>query len=45
MIEIPCMACGQQMKLVLSEPSRPRFELMTYRYVSCEAVESFLMAK
>jgi len=32
------------MKLILSEPRSPRFELMTYRCVSCENTKSFLMA-
>jgi hypothetical protein len=32
------------MRLILSEPRRVRFELMTYGCVSCDAVESFLMA-
>jgi hypothetical protein len=42
--EMPCMACGKQMNLALSEPRSPGFELITYSCVSCEAVESFLMA-
>jgi hypothetical protein len=42
--EIPCTKGGNQMRLTLSEPRSPRFELMTYGCVSCEAVESFLMA-
>jgi hypothetical protein len=42
--EMPCVKCGDQMRLILSEPRRVRFELMTYGCVSCDAVESFLMA-
>jgi hypothetical protein len=42
--EVPCAKCSNPMRLVLSEPSSPKFELMTYNCVSCEAVESFLMA-
>jgi hypothetical protein len=38
------MTCGNKMKLVLTEPYSPRFDLMTYRCVCCESVESFLMA-
>jgi hypothetical protein len=41
--EMPCVRCGAQMRLVLSEPRSTRLELMTYSCVSCEAVESFLM--
>jgi hypothetical protein len=41
---MPCVKCGEQMRLILSEPRRVRFELMTYGCVSCDAVESFLMA-
>jgi hypothetical protein len=42
--ELPCMTCGNKMRLVLTEPHSPRFELMTYRCVCCEQVESFLTA-
>jgi hypothetical protein len=42
--EMPCNRCGCSMRLVLSEPRSPKFELMTYSCASCEAVESFLMA-
>jgi hypothetical protein len=42
--ELSCTACGQTMRLILSEPRSPRFELMTYRCVCCEYIESFLMA-
>jgi hypothetical protein len=41
--EMSCVRCGEQMRLVLSEPRSTRLELMTYSCVSCEAVESFLM--
>ncbi len=41
--EMLCVRCGEQMRLVLSEPRSTRLELMTYSCVSCEAVESFLM--
>jgi hypothetical protein len=43
-MEMTCVKCGEQMKLILSEPRRVRFELMTFSCVACEAVESFLMA-
>jgi hypothetical protein len=42
--EMPCATCGSPMKLALSEPRSPKFELMTYVCASCEVVESFLMA-
>jgi len=42
--ELSCTTCSSMMKLILSEPRSPRFELMTYRCVSCETTESFLMA-
>jgi hypothetical protein len=42
--EIPCTKCGNRMRLMLSEPRNPRFELLTYGCVSCETAESFLMA-
>jgi hypothetical protein len=42
--ELPCTKCGNPMRLALSEPRNPRFELMTYLCVSCGAVESFVMA-
>jgi hypothetical protein len=42
--EMPCIRCGKQMRLALSEPRSSKFELMTYSCVSCDTVESFLMA-
>jgi hypothetical protein len=42
--EMPCAKCRGPMRLVLSEPRNPKFELMTYSCASCEAEESFLMA-
>jgi hypothetical protein len=42
--EMPCAQCGHQMRLELSEPRSPKFELMTYRCFSCATAESFLMA-
>jgi hypothetical protein len=42
--ELSCTACGNTMRLILSEPRSPRFELMTYRCVCCDYTESFLMA-
>ena len=41
--ELPCTTCGKKMRLILSEPRSPRFELMTYRCISCDNTESFLM--
>ena len=42
--EMPCTICRSTMKLVLSEPRGRTFDFLTYTCVSCEAVESFLMA-
>jgi hypothetical protein len=41
--ELPCTRCGKKMRLMLSEPRSPKFELMTYHCVCCENTESFLM--
>jgi DNA-directed RNA polymerase subunit RPC12/RpoP len=44
-MEMPCLKCGRQMRLVLIEPRiRPNFEMLTYRCALCESDERFLMA-
>ena len=42
--EMPCIKCGEDMRLVLIEPRDRDFNLLTYRCGSCEADESFLKA-
>jgi hypothetical protein len=42
--KMPCTKCGYQMRLGLSELRSSRFDLITYSCVSCDCVESFLMA-
>jgi hypothetical protein len=42
--ELPCLKCGNVMKLALIEPANPKFELRTYECEPCGERESFLMA-
>jgi hypothetical protein len=42
--EIPCIKCGEPMRLVLIEPQDGGFNLLTYRCGGCESDESFLKA-
>jgi RNase P subunit RPR2 len=45
-IEMPCMTCGNAMRLSLIEPrSRSNFETLTYNCAACGSDERFLMAK
>jgi hypothetical protein len=44
-IEMPCMKCGEGMRLALIEPRSRNFDLLTYRCVRCDYDESFLKAK
>ena len=45
-IEMPCMICGNPMRLSLIEPrSRSNFETLTYNCAACGSDEVFLMAK
>jgi hypothetical protein len=43
-IEMPCMKCGEHMRLVLIEPQDSSFNLLTYRCGACASNESFLKA-
>ena len=43
-IEMPCIKCGEQMRLTLIEPCDRNFDLLTYRCIPCAADESFLQA-
>jgi hypothetical protein len=42
--ELPCLTCGQQMRLTLIEPSGSHLELRTYECAACDTGDSFLMA-
>jgi hypothetical protein len=44
-IEMPCMKCGNQMRLALIEPRSQNFDLLTYQCIPCDTGECFLMAK
>jgi hypothetical protein len=41
---MPCMKCGEGMRLALIEPRGPNFDLLTYRCIRCDSDESFLKA-
>ncbi len=41
---MPCARCNSQMRLILSEPRSPKFEVLTYNCAACDTNESFLMA-
>jgi hypothetical protein len=43
-IEMACIKCSEQMKLVSIEPQDGQFNLVTYRCGGCAADESFLKA-
>jgi hypothetical protein len=43
-IEMPCMKCGEGMRLALIEPRGRNFDLLTYRCIRCDSDESFLKA-
>jgi hypothetical protein len=43
-IEMPCIKCGEQMRLTLIEPCDRNFDLLTYRCTPCAADECFLQA-
>jgi hypothetical protein len=43
-IEMPCMKCGEHMRLALIEPQDKSFDLLTYRCGACASDESFLKA-
>jgi hypothetical protein len=43
-VEMPCIHCGELMRLALLEPCSQSFDLLTYRCVPCDSRESFLKA-
>jgi hypothetical protein len=43
-IEMPCLKCGEQMRLALIEPRDRNFDLLSYQCGPCDSCESFLMA-
>jgi hypothetical protein len=43
-VEMPCVKCGEPMRLALIEPRNPGFDLLTYQCIPCGAGESFLKA-
>jgi len=44
-IEMPCIKCGERMRLATIEPRDRNFDLLTYRCVPCASEESFLQAR
>jgi hypothetical protein len=43
-IEMPCIKCGEPMRLAVIEPRNQNFSLVTYRCIPCDTDESFLKA-
>jgi hypothetical protein len=41
-VEMPCIQCGEPMRLALIEPRNHGFDLLTYQCVPCDVGESFL---
>jgi hypothetical protein len=41
-IEMPCIKCGERMRLASIEPQGHNFDLVTYRCIPCVCEESFL---
>ena len=41
-IEMPCIKCGERMRLASIEPQGQNFDLVTYRCTPCDCEESFL---
>ncbi len=41
-IEMPCIKCGERMRLASIEPQGQNFDLVTYRCIPCDCEESFL---
>jgi len=44
-IEMPCIKCAEPMRLVLIEPRRRPFDLLTYHCDHCDSEERFLTAR
>jgi hypothetical protein len=43
-VEMPCIKCGEPMRLALIEPRSLGFDLLTYQCIPCDTGESFLKA-
>jgi hypothetical protein len=43
-VEMPCLKCGEPMRLALIEPQSEHLELLIYRCALCDSEESFLKA-
>jgi hypothetical protein len=43
-VEMPCIKCGELMRLAAIEPQSLNFDLLTYRCIPCVSEESFLQA-
>jgi hypothetical protein len=43
-VEMPCINCGELMRLALIEPCNRSFDLLTYWCLPCDSGESFLNA-
>ena len=43
-VEMPCIKCGEPMRLALIEPGGQNFALLTYQCVPSDTGESFLKA-
>ena len=41
-IDMPCIKCGERMRLSSIEPQGQNFDLVTYRCTPCASEESFL---
>jgi hypothetical protein len=44
-IEMPCIKCGEQMRLATIEPRDQTYDVLTYRCAPCDSGESFLKAR
>jgi hypothetical protein len=44
-IEMPCIKCGEQMRLALIEPRDQVYDVLTYRCTPCDSSESFLKVR
>jgi hypothetical protein len=44
-INMPCIKCGERMRLALIEPRDRNFDLLTYQCIPCDSSESFLKAR
>jgi hypothetical protein len=42
---MPCIKCGEPMRLAMIEPRRRAVDLLTYHCIRCDSDESFLTAR